>query len=174
MWLRDRLPKDVKGLRVMTYGYNSKLTDSESFQSIDDLAISFIGHLKTIGADAVSAKPLILIAHSLGGLVVKRAIVHLARSGEIERQILGCIRLLLFFGVPHLGMRIDHLRTVVGQQPNKELIESLAVNSDVLTALDDSFRGVLLYYPMRLVSAYETVRSKVAEVSSFTEFHPIF
>jgi hypothetical protein len=149
----------------MTYGYDSKLQDSQSFQSIEDLAISFVNHLKTIGADAVSAKPLILIAHSLGGLVVKRAIIDLARSGESERLILTRIRLLLFFGVPHQGMQIDHLRTVVGEQPNYELLESLGVDSNVLAELDEAFKGILLYYPMRLVSVYETVRSKVAEVS---------
>jgi hypothetical protein len=30
MWLKDFLPDDVKGIRIMTYGYNTNLYDGET------------------------------------------------------------------------------------------------------------------------------------------------
>lgn len=75
MWLRDSLPDYVTSTqtkrpmaRIMTYGYKSPVRSSESFASLEDLANSFYGSLSTI----VTQKPLVLIGHSLGGLVVKQ------------------------------------------------------------------------------------------------------
>jgi hypothetical protein len=41
MWLRDSLPADLKGVRVLIYGYNTKLADSRSFQDLEALASTF-------------------------------------------------------------------------------------------------------------------------------------
>lgn len=165
MWLRDQLPRDFPGMRVMTYGYDTILTGSESFQNIDDLAITFINLLRSIGLAEYSSKPVILIAHSLGGLLVKSAIKHLASSGDSEHHMLSKVKQLIFFGVPHFGMHVDHLRTIVNTQPNQELVNSLAPDSKVLKILEDSFNGILQHRPIRLISIYETKRSPVAEVS---------
>jgi hypothetical protein len=48
MWLRDALPKDVSGLRVLTYGFESGLVGSTSFASIGSYAKELLRDL--IGA----------------------------------------------------------------------------------------------------------------------------
>lgn len=45
MWLRDSLPKDLPNLRVLLYGYESRLDESDSNQNISVIADSLIGHL---------------------------------------------------------------------------------------------------------------------------------
>jgi hypothetical protein len=42
MWLRDQLPHDLKQIRSILYGYDTKLLMSESFQTVEDLALSLI------------------------------------------------------------------------------------------------------------------------------------
>ena len=54
---RDRLPKDMPVIRFTIYGYDTQLLNSESIQTIDDLASSFLARLKAIGRASVSAKP---------------------------------------------------------------------------------------------------------------------
>ena len=71
MWLRDSLPYDLKNARIFTYGYDSRLSESESFQELDDLSMTFRQDLKEMLSNRKVPKPLVLIAHSLGGLVVK-------------------------------------------------------------------------------------------------------
>lgn len=71
MWLRDDLPKDMPMARIMTYGYNSSIIDSNSYDRLDTLADKLNFSLKRL-ADAPTLKPLILIAHSMGGLIVKQ------------------------------------------------------------------------------------------------------
>lgn len=78
MWLRDDLPRDIVDeetrrpvARIMTYGYNSSVANSYSHDNLATLANSFSSSLLAL-ADAPAPKPLILIAHSLGGLIVKQ------------------------------------------------------------------------------------------------------
>ncbi|KAF8541127.1 hypothetical protein BDD12DRAFT_633288, partial [Trichophaea hybrida] len=48
MWLRDALPEDVDGLRVLAYGFNSGLVESASIASIQSYAKEFL--LGLVGA----------------------------------------------------------------------------------------------------------------------------
>lgn len=71
MWLRDSLPYDLECARIFVYGYDSHLVESKSFQELDDLSIVFRQNLQSLKRENTSPKPLILIAHSLGGLLIK-------------------------------------------------------------------------------------------------------
>lgn len=78
MWLRDSLPYDLTPkitdppmARVMTFGYDSRIVGSRSTQSLDDIASKLHDSLRSL-ADDSSIRPIIFIAHSLGGLVVKQ------------------------------------------------------------------------------------------------------
>lgn len=78
MWLRDSLHYDLTSeaddrpmARVMTYGYESILAGSQNTQNIEDLATSFLTSLRSLVTGRTS-RPIIFVAHSLGGLIVKQ------------------------------------------------------------------------------------------------------
>jgi hypothetical protein len=48
MWLRDSLPHDLPGARILIYGYDSRLESSQSFQDVRTLAGQFRNHIKAI------------------------------------------------------------------------------------------------------------------------------
>lgn len=48
MWLRDSLPKDLPNLRVLLYGYESGLEESDSNQNVTVIADSFVGDLRVL------------------------------------------------------------------------------------------------------------------------------
>lgn len=77
MWLRDALPFDLTNeatdqpmARVVTYGYNSTVSNSHSTQNLDDLATALQTSLRPL-ADGPSRR-IVFVAHSLGGLIVKQ------------------------------------------------------------------------------------------------------
>lgn len=78
MWVRDALPQHLAqaGIhaRVFTYGYDSQLIKSDSFQEISDLGLEFMNKMVqlTQSSAALGMKRLILIGHSLGGILVKQ------------------------------------------------------------------------------------------------------
>jgi hypothetical protein len=55
MWLRDSLPYDLPGVRILVYGYETPLERSHSFQNVRTLAGQFTRKIQTIrGNSAVS------------------------------------------------------------------------------------------------------------------------
>ena len=78
MWLRDSLPYDLTAeatklpmARVMIYGYESTVARSNNFQNLEDLATSFHNSLLPL-IRCENTRPIVFIAHSLGGLIVKQ------------------------------------------------------------------------------------------------------
>jgi hypothetical protein len=54
MWLRDSLPFDLPGVRIMLYGYETQLHGSQSFQDLEALATTFRLDIEAIsGATSV-------------------------------------------------------------------------------------------------------------------------
>jgi hypothetical protein len=164
MWLRDELPQHYPTMRVWIYGYDANLADSTSFQSISDLSISLINHLETSDFSSPTAPQILVMAHSLGGIVLKEAISCLARGGEKSIHILRLIRGAIFFGVPNLGMEQSHLQRLVQHQPNGALVKDLAVGSQYLIDLDERFLAHRSNQRMKVFWAYETRTSSTIEV----------
>lgn len=166
VWFRDRLPKDMPAIRPILYGYDTQLVKSESVQTIDDLAISFITRLKSIGRALLSAKPLIIIAHSLGGILLRNALIQMATSGDEETFMLKSIKMIICFGVPSRGMQMSHLQPMVEGQPNQHLVKLLSPDSDHLFSLSQQFSNIATLRGIRLISAYETKLSPTTQVCS--------
>ncbi|KAI9164142.1 Protein SERAC1 [Paramyrothecium foliicola] len=162
MWIRDELPRSVPGLRTIIYGYDSTLINSNSFQSISDIALSFIHQLNSAGWNLSSAKPIIFLAHSLGGLVLKAALVQVANQEVGESSILTNTRGAFMFGVPSLGMEQSHIMAMVEGQANDMLVQDLSRNngSNFLRQLNKSFEGISFTRTAPIYWAYETKESQ--------------
>ncbi|KAL8365058.1 hypothetical protein RB595_004057 [Gaeumannomyces hyphopodioides] len=132
VWLRDFLPKDMPNIRVLLYGYDTTLPGCRSKQSIEDLGATFLEQVIAFRAeDGTSRRPIIFIGHSLGGLLIKEALVRARnRSNNAYSNLSKACFGMLFFGVPNLGLRNDQLMALVRGQPNESLIRDLLVDSD--------------------------------------------
>jgi len=155
-----------------------------NFQNLEDLATSFHNSLLVL-ARAPVVKSIILIGHSLGGLIVKQvfypigrkrcsvitfnqALILLSKSkNEEDQRLLRAVYGIVFFGVPHSGLDIASLIPMVGDHPNRCLNESLSHNnSQILNMQRREFHEVLgKEGDSEIVCFYETVRSPTAEVS---------
>lgn len=187
MWVRDSLPVHVPNVRAIIYGYDSRLVKSRSFQSIGEIAGTFRDRLLPLKYSTSNPRPLVFLAHSLGGIILKKALVMLADSGpggsRLLDRVLGgsmsssfyprlsfnCYYLLMYifevlFGVPNRGMDQEALLTAVRGQPNQTLVTNLAKDSDYLLGLDKSFSGIGSIHRMRFNWAYETTTTPTVTV----------
>lgn len=62
---------------------------------------------------------------------------------EQSKKLLRAIYGIVFFGVPNEGMDISSLIAMVQDRPNRFLIESIGINSQILTDLKRGFHTVL-------------------------------
>ncbi|RDA86385.1 hypothetical protein CP532_1084 [Ophiocordyceps camponoti-leonardi (nom. inval.)] len=160
MWIRDQVPKEVPGVRAILYGYKSSLLNSESFQGIEDLAIGLIVQMKANGLDE-SSKPLIFIAHSLGGIVLKSAVRKLANAEDklSDRRMFSRLKGAVMFGVPNLGMEHNHLLTLIQDRHVRNIVDDLSKlsgKSGYLYSLEQSVSGIAEMRHIKFLWAFET------------------
>lgn len=78
LWLRDFLPAELPQARVLLYGYNSNVALETSIIGVREVADNLLNrlHLKRRGNSDVN-RPIIFIAHSLGGIIVKQVCIFI-------------------------------------------------------------------------------------------------
>ncbi|KAI0125986.1 hypothetical protein BJ170DRAFT_633363 [Xylariales sp. AK1849] len=130
VWLRDYLPDDVSNVRVLLYGYDTKLSKSDSRKSIEDMGKILLESITAFRANSGANRPVIFIGHSLGGLLIKEALIHAQKKKNYKNEIFKACCGLLFFGVPNLGLRNEQLLGIVKGQPDEALIRDLKVDQD--------------------------------------------
>ncbi|KAG7116091.1 hypothetical protein HYQ44_007244 [Verticillium longisporum] len=161
MWIRDEIPRSVAGVRAIVYGYESKLAGSQSFQSVNDIALRLIHQLKSVRSLTLP-KSIVFLAHSLGGLILKDAIIQMAHSAdEGIRSILEVVKGAVMFGVPSLGMQQAHLMAMVGGQANEVLVQDLSRENGTafMRQRNKQFEGIVFTRKVKVLWAYETEES---------------
>lgn len=161
MWLRDSLPHDFKNARVLVYGYDSHIHDSTSFQTLESLATSLRNHVEGIKplSRSLDETPIIFIAHSLGGLVLKQALIQ---SAKAKSKLAHCTRGALFFGVPNQGMHVSSLIPMAADQVNEALLHNLQSESELLRSQIRDFSALFVSQEARIFCFYETKTSPTA------------
>ncbi|KAL8744249.1 MAG: hypothetical protein Q9184_008020, partial [Pyrenodesmia sp. 2 TL-2023] len=178
MWLRDYLPMDITNVRVMTYGYNSKLQANKARSIFGDHSTSFINRLKEMRISAqCEDRPIVFIGHSLGCLIIKQvkfdanhlhleypesdstfyqALIDFNGSNHLGMHL--PVRSIIFFGAPHKGLETSALELLVQSEPSEDLVKELKPGSGTLMALNQRFCHVS--HDMRILSLYEKVPTK--------------
>ena len=88
LWLRDFLPSQLRNTedaminaRIMSYGYNSNTAFSRAVTNIEVEAEALLDRLYgNRERDAEKTRPIIFVAHGLGGLIVKKVRCRLCLS----------------------------------------------------------------------------------------------
>ncbi|PVF93981.1 protein prenylyltransferase [Serendipita vermifera] len=120
MWLQDFLPDDIPNARILTYGHGAD-THSRTYlptQRLLHFAEGFVEDLlRERRSDPESKRPIIFLAHSLGGIILKKALTlcNIPDYNSERRQIKVSTYGVLFFGTPHSGANGIGLARSVGK-----------------------------------------------------------
>ncbi|KAK8088309.1 hypothetical protein PG997_003270, partial [Apiospora hydei] len=114
-WPTDLLPQSLRNTRanILVYGYNADVyskkhgvnpSDNFIFMHAQTLVTSLTHYRKD---EQTSNNPIIWVCHSLGGILVKRALLYSndlrASQHEDYRQIFVSTFGIIFLGTPHVG-----------------------------------------------------------------------
>lgn len=110
----------------------------------------------------LSGSPLILVGHSMGGLVIKEAIVHASTHDDSRlKRILEDLVAVIFVATPHQGSDLASLATTLKflLKTNPQ-VGNIGKNDVHLKKLNGQFRAVC--------------QTRALSVSALSEMHPIF
>ncbi|KAL4913296.1 hypothetical protein BDW62DRAFT_192757 [Aspergillus aurantiobrunneus] len=156
-WPRDYLPRDIPDTRVFIYGYNSTVTDARTMStaSIKDHADTLLNLLDMERKEQMAARApkIIWICHSLGGLVVKQALLNAHEDRKytsIRTDTCG----LVFFGTPHRGAKGVELGKIAANvakfisrgNAKNDLLHCLEANSLFTRQMSSRFKQQLEDY----------------------------
>ncbi|KAH6850450.1 Alpha/Beta hydrolase protein [Chaetomium sp. MPI-CAGE-AT-0009] len=166
-WPRDLLPKQLPGIRVSSFSYSADVYGNTSVAGIRDNAQNLLSCLRDLKEEEGNDRPLVFVAHSLGGIIVKQAL-RMANNDRVYNFLATSTRGLIFFGTPHAGS--DQKRWLpmakkfaplvpgsrfIGWRRPSPLVESLTRNSRELQTICDDFRHLASDYD--IMSFYEIV-----------------
>ncbi|KAF2647563.1 ribonuclease-like protein p/mrp subunit [Lophiostoma macrostomum CBS 122681] len=163
-WLGDAdlLPFNLKESRILTFGYNAAVASLLGKTSSDRI----LQHAQTLVAELVAdreledamQRPIIYICHSLGGIVVKRALAYSAsRTSKLVQHLYSIFVStygILFLGTPHNGSNKAALASIGSRMINalapsrvvdtdSQLADALAEGSEVLQNITDMFAPLM-------------------------------
>ncbi|OIW26895.1 hypothetical protein CONLIGDRAFT_707468 [Coniochaeta ligniaria NRRL 30616] len=161
-WPKEWLPIDpgFQNASIFSYGYDSDWSArKDSVINVYDFAKGLLNDVfnsPELRKDNTSA--ILLVGHSMGGLVMKRAYL-LAKRDPTYHQLAGRIRAMVFLGTAHRGASsaqlLSKLLSVAGG--DKGYVQDLIPNSGLLQAINDEFRHE--YQDLQICSFYERVKT---------------
>ncbi|KAF8855240.1 hypothetical protein BDZ45DRAFT_553210, partial [Acephala macrosclerotiorum] len=115
LWLRDILPTRLPEARIWSFGYSADVYKSLGTGNFDDFARALLESLRGRRFLPLKRK-IIFICHSMGGLVVKKALILASgpdrdRFGNIHESTFG----IMFLATPHRGSEAVGLPMVLSK-----------------------------------------------------------
>ncbi|KAF4970428.1 hypothetical protein FSARC_2548 [Fusarium sarcochroum] len=164
-WPETWLPRDpnLQHARIHSFGYNSDWGDTRDNElDIHDFARSLFGGIQTSPElRKGNPSPILLVGHSMGGLVIKKAYL-LARQDETTKSLADRLQCMFFLATPHRGSDAAKMldRILRASTGTKNYITELNRNSGLITGINDSFRHHV--NRIQLWSFYETLKTRKA------------
>jgi pimeloyl-ACP methyl ester carboxylesterase len=152
-WPKLLLPHRLRQARILTWGYDAYLVrgGTASSNRLIDHSTNLVNDLTADRAEHnASSRSLIFVAHSLGGLVCKMAIMTSRDSPAPHlKDIFSHVKGVLFMGTPHTGSwmadwaKIPTWGLGVVKSSNRSLLTILQTEDQLLESLQISFLSML-------------------------------
>ena len=153
LWLRDDLPSYVPESRIFLYEYNSTAVYGNDRDSFSGKANELLEAIRIERCEAES-RPVLLLGHSMGGLLIKQALIN-AHNNPKYTSIKDATTGLAFFATPHkggdgflvsLGGLVAKIAISVGFQKGGDVVETLKDGSIFSDIMQEHWRHHLLKY----------------------------
>ncbi|OBT88503.1 hypothetical protein VE02_03443 [Pseudogymnoascus sp. 03VT05] len=153
LWLRDDLPKYVPEARIFLYEYNSTAAYGNDRGSFSDKANELLEAIR-VDREDLEARPILLLGHSMGGLLIKQALINAAQNNKYK-SIQAATKGLAFFATPHYGGKDMYLilggaavkiAMAMGFQKGDNVLETLKNGSIFSDLMHEQWRHQLPHY----------------------------
>lgn len=166
-WPKDWLPKDISNLRILGVNYWSSLSEwlERCPLQTADIATRASDMVPALIDARVGGKetPVVWLAHSMGGLIVKQVLVEASQSDQQPlKKLAENTKAVLFFSTPHKGSSMATMPRAAAAVlwPSND-VRQLQENSPTLLNLHKAFIQFADAYAWETISFVETMPTLV-------------
>ncbi|KAI0893254.1 hypothetical protein F4806DRAFT_201562 [Annulohypoxylon nitens] len=150
-WTTDGLVRDFPRARILLYMYESAWTGSLKVkQFMSNIAMTLLNGLKSKREDRIQRRPIVFIGHSMGGLVIAKAITIADTRRDKFPVMFEAIAAAIFFGTPFNGAAAASAAAMYAYYAEKIGTASSSKLLDLMKPGDEGLRE-LRHEFMRLV-----------------------
>lgn len=178
-WPRDLLPNDCPDCRIMVWGYDSKVTKGYVSANKSNLFSHAKDLLYALERVRPYKRPIVFVAHSLGGLMVKETLRRSQHSEDPRLQdIIGSTISVIFMGTPHRGsagyaslgeLTRKIASTVLRVDSNMAILRALGLDSPELELSRGSFLQQWRIYNFQVKTFQESSGPNGMNIGGFNE-----
>jgi hypothetical protein len=154
------LSKDIPGLNLYTLGYSASIFARWARKEMA-LHEQAIATLDLLAAYDIGSRPIIIIAHSLGGVLAKQLIRFGSEAASPAfKAISNNCRLVVFIATPHTGSSLASILEFFVPHLISNSIALLQSGGSQLDDLNQAYRNIASEKGIRTVTYYETHKTK--------------
>ncbi|KAI4937014.1 uncharacterized protein J4E92_001739 [Alternaria infectoria] len=154
-WPKDLLPIDLPDARIITWGYAAatiKALNVVSIANPTQHAEKLCSELASLRVGVLD-RPILFVAHSMGGIVAKKALLNSQDSNvDSIAPLVDDTRGIVFMGTPHCGSKSADVasflakivRVCTFQQVNTSMLNELQSQNPQLNELQNHFHRLLV------------------------------
>ncbi|KAF2963469.1 hypothetical protein GQX73_g10106 [Xylaria multiplex] len=163
-WLEDSthgIPREIPGARVLLYHYDSRWLGGQAIRQTLYNAANWLLDALVEHRRGHESRPLVFLAHSMGGLVVAKALtLAAAKPEEIEKiRIYECFAGAIFFGTPfrgsssaYKGVLLASILEKIDRAKSNQMLEMLDPQRDSLEELRNDFSELVTQEPKATIA----------------------
>ncbi|KAI6754905.1 hypothetical protein HG530_012657 [Fusarium avenaceum] len=164
-WPAELLSRECPNSRILMFGYDSKVTKYSTGAISEN---SIFSHAKdllfSLCRERTLHRPLICVAHGLGGIIVKEMLSRSSSSTESEYQnIIESIAAVIFLGTPHrgsvdiaaIGELVRSLVSGLGIATTPIILDSLGLKNTELERAQEDFSRLWQTYDFKVKTFQE-------------------
>ncbi|KAH7318142.1 hypothetical protein B0I35DRAFT_235851 [Stachybotrys elegans] len=164
-WVRQGIRREADRARILLYEHPD-VVPGTTLVALADALLEELAALRE--SEGARMRPVLFIAHSLGGLVVKMALVKAVQDARYKDMARDCFG-VAFFGTPHQGSSYFATHSLAASIQSMlhlssplpaSLTDDLRVGTSALLHLDDAFKSMA--GDVRVWTFYETIDSRLS------------
>jgi hypothetical protein len=153
-WLGSEFP----AFRIFVLGYPAQIFVSWAKKDKEEMTLFERAKtaLEYLASEDIGTRPIALVAHSLGGLLVKQ-MMRTASDGNDDgwSAVLQNVRLIAFIATPHTGASLAGLLHKFATSFSSTNVQMLSNSSGHLDELNEAYREITSRHPLRTLAYYE-------------------
>ncbi|XP_053566889.1 protein SERAC1 [Bombina bombina] len=167
-WPKAWLASDCPALRIISVEYDTHLSDWKAKCPADRQRKSMVYRsneiLNNLKAAGVGERPIIWVAHSMGGLLVKKMLLNASLDQNMHSFVKNT-RGIAFYSVPHHGSHLAEysVNARLLLFPSIE-VKELSTDSPALKELNDAFLQLVKEKDFKILSFAETMPTHVGSM----------